>query len=191
MQKWSEVEFRRFSVGFTAAADKVADALLTSSWLLPWDMTHDISTELGLSTRRTARSTSAGSTSYQAALFHKETSSRGGTVAFSNPHHLCLRHKMINYCATASLLLACLASASPTRSAVEKRSVLDAFVAFERDIAIAGILANIGSNGALAAGAARGVVIGMRCASVLQSELRLELTIPCLAAPGTVNPDYR
>lgn len=191
MQKWSEVEFRRFSVGFTAAADKVADALLTSSWLLPWDMTHDISTELGLSTRRTARSTSAGSTSYQAALFHKETSSRGGTVAFSNPHHLCLRHKMINYCATASLLLACLASASPTRSAVEKRSVLDAFVASERDIAVAGILANIGSNGALAAGASRGVVIGMRCASVLQSELRLELTIPCLAAPGTVNPDYR
>ena len=74
---------------------------------------------------------------------------------------------MITRSATASLLLlAYLASASPTSSAFEKRSALDAFVAAERDVAIAGILANIGPGGALATGASRGVVIGITLPSV-------------------------
>lgn len=54
--------------------------------------------------------------------------------------------------------------------ALVNRASLDAFVASERDIAVAGVLANIGPDGALVTNASRGVVI---------------------AAPGVVNPDYR
>jgi len=81
---------------------------------------------------------------------------------------------MINYTAAASLLLACLACASPTQPLLEKRSTLDAFIAAERHVAVAGILANIGSDGALAAGASRGVVIGTCCSGDTYSIARTD-----------------
>lgn len=46
------------------------------------------------------------------------------------------------------------------RTELDRRATLDAFIAAERDIAVNGMLANIGPNGALAANASRGVVIG-------------------------------
>jgi len=51
-----------------------------------------------------------------------------------------------------------------------RQTSLDAWIAQQRGISVAGVLANIGANGALAQNATRGVVI---------------------AGPGVVNPDYR
>jgi len=59
---------------------------------------------------------------------------------------------------SAVLLLASVANTSPT---ISKRDALDDFVAKERDIAVQGVLANIGTTGSLAANASRGVVIGI------------------------------
>lgn len=87
--------------------------------------------------------------------------------------------------AAAALAFVSTAYAGP--APLGKRASLDVFVASERDIAVAGVLANIGPNGALATNASRGVVIGtLRMPSTSNSIL---LTIP--AGPGIVNPDYR
>jgi len=59
---------------------------------------------------------------------------------------------------SAALLLASVANTSPT---ISKRDALDDFVAKERDIAVQGVLANIGTTGSLATNASRGVVIGI------------------------------
>lgn len=70
----------------------------------------------------------------------------------------------------ALVLFAASALAGP---AIEQRQAtlsLDEFIAQERRIAVAGVLANIGPDGASAQNASRGVVI---------------------AGPGIVNPDYR
>lgn len=73
--------------------------------------------------------------------------------------------------AVPSLFLLCASSNAVKSPVLEPRQTsLDAWIAQERDIAVAGVLANIGPNGALAQNASRGVVI---------------------AAPGVVNPDYR
>lgn len=71
--------------------------------------------------------------------------------------------------ASLALLFAASALAGPV---LEQRQALslDAWIAQERNIAVAGILANIGPDGAQATNASRGVVI---------------------AGPGIVNPDYR
>jgi len=65
---------------------------------------------------------------------------------------------MLGQVFSAALLLASTANTTPTLS---KRAALDDFVAKERNIAVQGILANIGPNGASAVNASRGVVIGM------------------------------
>jgi len=73
--------------------------------------------------------------------------------------------------AIPSLFSLCATSNAAKNTVLQSRQTsLDAWIAQERDIAVAGILANIGPNGALAQNASRGVVI---------------------AAPGVVNPDYR
>ncbi len=65
---------------------------------------------------------------------------------------------MLGQVFSAALLLASTASTSPILS---KRAALDDFVANERVVAVQGVLANIGPNGASAVNASRGVVIGM------------------------------
>lgn len=90
---------------------------------------------------------------------------------------------MLGQVALSALLLVSLASTSPT---ISKRASLDAFIAAERDIAVTGVLANIGPNGALATNASRGVVIGSSAPNHSKSVLTYTL-----AAPGVVNPDYR
>jgi len=71
--------------------------------------------------------------------------------------------------ASFALLFAASALAGPFLEP-RQASDLDVFIAGERQVAVAGILANIGPDGAQATNASRGVVI---------------------AGPGVVNPDYR
>ncbi|KAJ9661612.1 hypothetical protein H2201_006468 [Coniosporium apollinis] len=72
--------------------------------------------------------------------------------------------------APLALLFAASALAGPVIEQRQATLSLDEFIAQERRIAVAGVLANIGPNGASAQNASRGVVI---------------------AGPGIVNPDYR
>ncbi|OCK81653.1 carbohydrate-binding module family 20 protein [Lepidopterella palustris CBS 459.81] len=79
-----------------------------------------------------------------------------------------------SFVATASLIAGLFANGGvgisiPTEFKNEKRATVDSWIATENPIALAGVLANIGSTGLKAAGASSGIVI---------------------ASPSTSNPDY-
>ncbi|KAF2494814.1 putative glucan 1,4-alpha-glucosidase [Lophium mytilinum] len=59
----------------------------------------------------------------------------------------------------ASVLFAGHGFSIPTRSRLQKRADVDSFISSESPIALAGVLANIGSTGSKASGAASGIVV--------------------------------